>query len=141
MIGGGDGAWDPETAEAQLMGTSPVLRDTTTVYRYRLQSLELPDGVEAPSRVTKPGQADFPGQKSGWRLWRLRITQPGVWFVHCHTYPHEVQGMMTVWVHGEVSEILSVGEPAVEGYLSPHGSVFGNATHAPRVVHFDELSE
>jgi len=26
-----------------------------------------------------------PGADSGWRAWRLRVTEPGVWMIHCHT--------------------------------------------------------
>ncbi|KAF4513658.1 hypothetical protein G6O67_000900 [Ophiocordyceps sinensis] len=84
--GGGEGAWDQETAEARLSGTRPVRRDTTLLYRYHLRT--------------------DPGAKGGWRVWRLRITQPGVWLVHCHTLAHMVQGMQTVWVHGEADDLI-----------------------------------
>lgn len=117
--GGGEGAWDQETAEARLSGTLPVRRDTTLLYRYHLRT--------------------DPGAKGCWRVWRLRITQPGVWLVHCHTLAHMVQGMQTVWVHGEADDLLRVGRPDVEGYLKYGGDAYGNVSHAPRVLHFDEL--
>lgn len=118
-IGGGDGAWSPATAEKQLAGTVPVRRDTTMLYRYN--------------------ETTDPGAKSGWRAWRLRIDQPGVWMVHCHFLQHMIGGMQTVWVHGNASDILRVGQPDVQGYLTYGGDVYGNSSHAPRVLHFHEL--
>ncbi|KHN98325.1 uncharacterized protein MAM_04086 [Metarhizium album ARSEF 1941] len=118
-VGGGRGAWDPDTVEENLKGTQPVLRDTTLLYRYK-------KGVE-------------PGEKMGWRVWRIRVEQPGVWMVHCHTLQHMIQGMQTVWVNGDAEDILKVGEPDVAGYLRYGGSVYGNVSHAPEVVHFNEL--
>ncbi|KJZ74439.1 hypothetical protein HIM_06249 [Hirsutella minnesotensis 3608] len=118
--GGGDGAWTPEKAEAQLAGTQPVRRDTTTVYRYR--------------------EFTEQGAPSGWRVWRVRVTQPGVWMMHCHTLPHMVQGMQAVWVHGDADEVMRLGKPELQGYLEFGGDAYGNKTHAPRAIHFSELS-
>ncbi|KFG82524.1 putative laccase [Metarhizium anisopliae] len=118
-IGGGDGAWSPARAEAQLAGSIPVRRDTTMLYRYN----ETTDA----------------GAGSGWRAWRLRIDQPGVWMVHYHFLQHMIGGMQTVWVHGDASDILGVGQPDVQGYLTYGGDVYGNSSHAPRVLHFHEL--
>jgi L-ascorbate oxidase len=28
------------------------------------------------------------GTDAGWRAWRLKITEPGVWMVHCHILEH-----------------------------------------------------
>ncbi|QPG97523.1 hypothetical protein C2857_006457 [Epichloe festucae Fl1] len=117
-MGGARGAWSPEVAEQQLRGTQPVLRDTTLLYRY-----DKTVGVN---------------ETHGWRSWRVRVTQPGVWMVHCHTLQHMVMGMQTVWVHGDAEDIMKTGKPAVNGYLVYGGDVNGNETHAPRVVHFDE---
>lgn len=50
--------------ERQLEGTQPVLRDTTMLFRYN--------------------ETAAPFEKSGWRAWRLRVTDPGVWMIHCH---------------------------------------------------------
>lgn len=33
---------------------------------------------------------------AGWRAWRLRVEQPGVWMVHCHILLHMIFGMQTV---------------------------------------------
>ncbi|PFH55488.1 hypothetical protein XA68_18187 [Ophiocordyceps unilateralis] len=121
--GGGPGAWNATEAELRLAGTRPVQRDTTLLYRY---------GAKAAA----------PDQAAGWRLWRIRIQQPGVWMVHCHTLQHMMQGMQTVWVHGEVSDLLRVGRPDVDGYLEYGGDAYGNARQDPRVVHFEyEVSE
>ncbi|KJZ74145.1 hypothetical protein HIM_06376 [Hirsutella minnesotensis 3608] len=120
--GGGDGAWDPKVVEEKLEGTKPVRRDTTMLDNYRPYT-------------------DVPGVHSGWRVWRLRITQPGVWLVHCHTLPHMIQGLQTVWVHGDADQLLKVGRPDVDGYLTYGGDAYGNITHTPRVIHFNALDE
>lgn len=98
-----------------------MLRDTTLLYRYNATT----------------GQ----DEKMGWRVWRLRITDPGVWMVHCHTLQHMLQGMQTVWVHGDAEDILTVPKPQVEGYLNYGGDVYGNGSHSPQVLHFNELDE
>lgn len=118
-IGGGEGAWDADIMEKRLAGTTPVRRDTTMLYRY-----------------TETAASD---QKQGWRAWRLRVDQPGVWMVHCHLIQHMIQGMQTVWVHGNADDIMKLGKPNVEGYLTYGGNVNGNATYAPEVIHFSEL--
>ncbi|KAL7917227.1 Cupredoxin [Trichoderma austrokoningii] len=118
-VGGGDGAWDAEKLEKQLAGTTPVRRDTTLLYRYT--------------------ETTVPGQKQGWRAWRLRVDQPGVWMVHCHLLHHMIQGMQTVWVHGSAQDVMKLGELDVEGYLTYGGNVNGNITYAPKVIHFHEL--
>ena len=117
-IGSGQGAYDPAVAESKLQGTHPVRRDTTVLYKYT-------DSVEE-------------NQVASWRAWRLRVTDPGVWMVHCHTLQHMIQGMQTVWLHGDSADILKVGYPDVTGYLTYGGDVYGNATHAPTVIHFYE---
>ena len=67
-IGGGDGVYVPSIAEGRLNGTQPVQRDTTILYRYN--------------------ETTQPNQKRGWRAWRLRVDDPGVWMIHCHTLQH-----------------------------------------------------
>lgn len=44
--------------------------------------------------------------------------------------------MQTVWVMGNETEIMSVPWDHVKGYLGYGGSVNGNDTHDPHVVHF-----
>lgn len=117
-IGGGDGVYDPHTAEERLQGTQPVRRDTTMLHRYNATTA--------------------PDQKRGWRAWRLRIEDPGVWMIHCHTLQHMIMGMQTAWVFGDAQDILSVPKPEVDGYLTYGGDVYGNSSHAPRVLHFSE---
>ncbi|PFH61132.1 hypothetical protein XA68_18139 [Ophiocordyceps unilateralis] len=116
--GGGRGAWDAATAESRLSGTRPIRRDTTLLYGY---------GKEMAS-----------GEKVGWRMWRMRVTQPGVWMVHCHMPAHMVGGLQTVWVHGDAGHLLKVPRPAVDGYLEFGGSAYGTASRVPRVLHFGE---
>ena len=118
-LGAGPGKWSADVMEQQLHGTTPVLRDTTMVYRY--------------NATTQPNQA------SGWRAWRLRIEEPGVWMIHCHTLQHMIMGMQTVWVMGDAKDILTVPKLEVEGFLTYGGNVYGNATHHPTRIHFSEL--
>jgi len=47
---------------------------------------------------------------AGWRAWRLRITEPGVWMVHCHILLHMVFGMQTV----RFDPTLKFGRPLQE---------------------------
>ncbi|KAL7791926.1 multicopper oxidase domain-containing protein [Trichoderma ceciliae] len=117
-IGGGPGVYDPEVARRQLDGTHPVQRDTTMLFRY-----------------TANVQPDQPW---GWRAWRVRVQDPGVWMVHCHTLQHMVMGMQTVWLFGGADDILKAKYPDVTGYLTYGGSVNGNATYHARAVHFYE---
>lgn len=120
-IGGGPGAYNPEVAQLLLHGTHPVRRDTTMLFRY-----------------TANVQPDQPW---GWRAWRVRVRDPGVWMIHCHTLQHMVMGMQTVWVFGDAADILEVKYPDVTGYLEYGGSVNGNATHDATAVHFYETDD
>lgn len=115
-IGGGPGMYDPEVAQQQLHGTHPVQRDTTMLFRY--------------------AATVQPDQPWGWRAWRIRVKDPGVWMIHCHTLQHMVMGMQTVWVFGDASDVLKANYPDVSGYLVYGGSVNGNATHPATAVHF-----
>ncbi|RDA88691.1 hypothetical protein CP532_4094 [Ophiocordyceps camponoti-leonardi (nom. inval.)] len=116
--GGGRGSWDAATAERKLAGTHPVKRDTTMVYGY--------------------GREMAQGAPVSWRLWRMRVTQPGVWMVHCHTTAHMLGGMQTVWVHGSAGDLLAVPRPDVDGYLEYGGDAYGRESRAPHVLHFHE---
>jgi FtsP/CotA-like multicopper oxidase with cupredoxin domain len=69
-IGSGNGTYCAEANEERLKGTNPVKRDTTMLYRY--------------------ATAAASGADAGWRAWRLRITEPGVWMVHCHILQHMI---------------------------------------------------
>lgn len=138
-IGSGNGTYNIEANEEKLKGTQPVMRDTTMLYRYIAKTT--------------------PGVDAGWRAWRLRVTQPGVWMIHCHILQHMIMGessslslaftiscgfcanisytgMQTVWVMGNQTELLTIPQPDVSGYLSYGGSVYGNSSHYPEVVHF-----
>ena len=55
-----------------------------------------------------------------------------------------VMGMQTVWVFGDEEELMpgsgdGVAGLDVQGYLSYGGSVVGNESYAPEVVHFGEV--
>jgi hypothetical protein len=43
--------------------------------------------------------------------------------------------MQTTWVFGNTDDILRLPRPMVQGYLTYGGSVYGNLTHWPEVVH------
>ena len=70
-IGSGNGTYDIHENEKRLQGYRPVKRDTTPLFRFK--------------------ETGIPSTRLGWRAWRLRIEQPGVWMIHCHTLQHIVQ--------------------------------------------------
>jgi L-ascorbate oxidase len=121
-LGSGNGTYNATENEIRLRGTQPVKRDTTMLYRY----------AKSTTNETE----------MGWRAWRLKITEPGVWMIHCHILQHMLMGMQTIWVMGNSSEVLGrVPTPEVEGYLTYGGDVFGNETHWPNMVHFKDSWE
>lgn len=67
-IGSGNGTYNATANEERLKGMNPVRRDTTMLYRYEMATTN--------------------GTYAGWRAWRLRITEPGVWMIHCHILQH-----------------------------------------------------
>lgn len=73
-IGSGDGLYDAEANEKKMqeMGYQAAKKDTTMLYRY-----------------TEKAGAGVP---AGWRAWRIRVEQPGIWMVHCHTLAHMIMG-------------------------------------------------
>jgi L-ascorbate oxidase len=115
-LGSGNGTYDPIANEANIQGIHLARRDTTMLYKY--------------------GEKVTPGIDMGWRAWRLRVTEPGVWMIHCHILAHMEMGMQTVWVMGNATEILKAPYHAVAGYLEYGGSVNGNRSFDPSPVHF-----
>lgn len=71
-IGAGNGTYNATENEAKLasLGHTPVMRDTTMLYRY--------------------GMTIKNGTLAGWRGWRLRVEQPGAWMIHCHILQHMI---------------------------------------------------
>ena len=52
---------------------------------------------------------------------------------------NEPRGMQTVWVMGNETEVLGkVPRPEVEGYLAYGGDVYGNESHWPTVVDYND---
>ncbi|OHE98212.1 L-ascorbate oxidase [Colletotrichum orchidophilum] len=115
-LGSGNGTYDPFENEKRLKNYNPVKRDTTNLYRY--------------------GPKTRSGGESGWRAWRLRVEDAGVWMIHCHILQHMVMGMQSVWVMGDYQDITGIPPVDAAGYLQYGGNVNGNATFAPSVVHF-----
>ncbi|KAF2092143.1 multicopper oxidase [Saccharata proteae CBS 121410] len=114
-IGSGNGTYDPVANELKLANYTPVLRDTTNLYRY------------TPSTVA--------GSDAGWRGWRLRVEDAGVWLIHCHVLQHMVMGMQSVWIMGDYEDIIRIPHYAAAGYLEYGGSAYGNESWSPHVVH------
>ncbi|KAF7197409.1 Laccase-like multicopper oxidase 1 [Pseudocercospora fuligena] len=117
-IGSGNGTYDPIENEKKLVNYNPVLRDTTNLYRYT-------------GKTTG-------GNKLGWRGWRLRVTDPGVWMIHCHILAHMLMGMQSVWIMGDYEEVTRIPLFDAQSYLMFGGSAFGNETFSPMVNHYFE---
>jgi len=71
-LGSGNGTYDFEENEERIRGLQLARRDTTMLYKY--------------------AEKTVPGVDMGWRAWRLRVTEPGVWMIHCHILQHMVMG-------------------------------------------------
>ncbi|QUC24037.1 uncharacterized protein UV8b_08278 [Ustilaginoidea virens] len=115
--GSGDGLYDADENEKRLaaMDYRVALRDTSILYRY----------------AAKTGA----GQPAGWRMWRIRVSDPGIWMVHCHTLQHMIMGMQSVWAVGTAADIQRVPYEYISGYLDFGGSAYGNLSYSPRSVH------
>jgi L-ascorbate oxidase len=124
-IGAGPGSYDPVANEARFANYTPALRDTTMLHRYTA-SPDTPEGVD-----------------QGWRGWRIRVEDAGVWLLHCHTLQHMIMGMQTVWVMGEAEDIVRAGTPVgmLEGYLDYGGSAYGKEGKDPVVNHWFDAHE
>ena len=138
-LGSGPGTYNATFNEQRLKGYTPVLRDTTMLYKYSTTDL-VGTGLNYTDQ--------------GWRAWRLNVTEPGyvlspirlvsctranwssVWMLHCHTLPHMIMGMQSVWVMGNATEITQgTSRGLMNGYLTNGGDAYGNATYDPLVVH------
>jgi L-ascorbate oxidase len=122
-LGSGEGNYDSAANEQKLAGFTPAKRDTTFLYKY-VDS----DGIGTLT----------PYKTYGWRAWRLRVDDAGVWMVHCHILQHMVMGMQTVWVMGDEVDITKKQEPYVKGYLEYGGSAYGSKGVDPLVNHYFE---
>lgn len=73
-LGSGNGTYDAVVVDEARAAANytPVKRDTTMLYRYATSTTA--------------------GAAAGWRAWRIRVTDPGVWMIHCHTLQHMVMG-------------------------------------------------
>ncbi|KAK1520268.1 L-ascorbate oxidase [Colletotrichum costaricense] len=96
-IGSGNGTYNSTENEERLKNYNPVKRDTTNLYRY--------------------GEKTKSGDVSGWRGWRLRVEDAGVWMIHCHILQHMVMGMQSVWVMGDYQDITGIPAVDAAGYL------------------------
>lgn len=73
-LGSGEGMYDASANDAKIkrLGYTPVKRDTTMLYRYISNSTS--------------------NEVDGWRAWRLRVDDAGLWMMHCHILHHIVMG-------------------------------------------------
>ncbi|KAJ4359946.1 uncharacterized protein N0V89_000505 [Didymosphaeria variabile] len=122
-LGSGNGTYNATANNAKLDklyqedGWTPAVRDTTMQYRY--------------------AEKGVPNTTAGWRAWRVNVSEPGVWMMHCHIIAHMIMGMQTAWVFGDEAQITSkVPQPYVAGYLDFGGSAYGNASYDPLVNHY-----
>ncbi|KAI8302091.1 Cytochrome P450 monooxygenase alt3 [Colletotrichum sp. SAR11_240] len=113
-IGSGNGTYNQTENEEKLKNYNPVKRDTTNLYRY--------------------GEKTTSGANAGWRAWRLRVEDAGVWMIHCHILQHMVMGMQTVWVMGDYKDIAVLPLLDTAGYLQFGGNSTGNSTDAPTAI-------
>jgi hypothetical protein len=72
---------------------------------------------------------------AGWRGWRLRVEDAGVWMIHCHILQHMIMGMQTVWVMGDYEQVARIPHYDAAGYLQFGGNAYGNESFAPSYVH------
>ncbi|KAI9044400.1 L-ascorbate oxidase [Aspergillus affinis] len=122
-LGSGRGDYNATENERRLKGYRPVLRDTTFLFRDNTTGEDVGMGDAYTSQ--------------GWRAWRLRVQNAGVWMVHCHTLQHMVDGMQTVWMMGNASEITrGVPPDLVSGFLTYGGDAYGNSSYEPLVTHY-----
>ncbi|KAJ9612566.1 hypothetical protein H2200_004163 [Cladophialophora chaetospira] len=119
-LGSGNGTYNATANAVRFANYTPAPRDTTVLYRY-----------------ASSGQKNY---TSGWRAWRIRVTEDnvGAWMMHCHILQHMIMGMQTVWVFGNSSSILSKfpAQPYVNGYLNYGGDAYGNDSYDPLVDAF-----
>ncbi|KAL9616304.1 MAG: hypothetical protein Q9160_008817 [Pyrenula sp. 1 TL-2023] len=116
-LGSGNGTYNGAANDKYIAdkGYVPVLRDTTMLYRY--------------------ASAGQPNTTAGWRAWRIKVRDPGVWMLHCHILQHMIMGMQTVWVFGDAADITQgVPKPEVQGYLTYGGDVYGTNGNYPQGV-------
>jgi L-ascorbate oxidase len=115
-LGSGNGTYDAETNAARFANYTPILRDTTVLYRY------------ATSGV--------PHTTAGWRAWRIKVDVAGLWMLHCHILQHMEMGMNTVWSFGDAVQIAEWDPYISSGYLEFGGSAYGNDSYDPVVNHY-----
>ncbi|KAH8703085.1 putative multi-copper oxidase [Talaromyces proteolyticus] len=121
-LGCGSGTYNATENEERLKGYNPIQRDTSLLFKYV-------DGDEVGAGHNYTCQ--------GWRAWRVKVQNPGVWMIHCHILQHMIMGMEAVWVMGNASEITRGTTPElVEGYLSYGGNAYGNSIFDPLVSHY-----
>ncbi|OKL61583.1 hypothetical protein UA08_03264 [Talaromyces atroroseus] len=121
-LGSGPGSYNATANEEKLRGYNPIVRDTSLLFKYT-EGFEIGAGLDYTSQ--------------GWRAWRVRVTDPGIWIIHCHILQHMIMGMQAVWVMGNATEITHGTTPdLVEGYLTYGGNAYGNSTVDPLVTHF-----
>jgi L-ascorbate oxidase len=62
-LGSGNGTYDAAENNKKLAGYTPIKRDTTMLYRY--------------------GASGILNTTAGWRAWRIKVDDAGLWMMHC----------------------------------------------------------
>jgi L-ascorbate oxidase len=73
-LGSGNGPYNASENEKKLNGYTPVRRDTTMLYRY---------ATSGTLNTT-----------AGWRAWRVKVDDTGIWMMHCHILQHMIMGKL-----------------------------------------------
>ncbi|KAK4686505.1 hypothetical protein P7C73_g3621, partial [Tremellales sp. Uapishka_1] len=111
-MGGGMGNF---TYEALAKSTAtPFLRDTSVAY----------SGPGA-SWDNQTIADDGPG---GWRLFRIEITDPGAWLIHCHLTAHMIMGMQTLFMYAP-EELPPIPSSLLAEYSTFSGGAYGDPTY------------
>ncbi|ORX33571.1 multi-copper oxidase laccase-like protein [Kockovaella imperatae] len=104
----------------------PYLRDTSVVY---------PSPGAAYNGSVTGNYSD-----AGWRLFRIKVEDPGTWLVHCHITPHQVMGMMTVFMYG-AEDLAPIPESLVHEFLTYGGGAYGERTYSYSTIPRSFFSE
>jgi L-ascorbate oxidase len=75
-LGSGNGTYDATENEKRFVGYTPVKRDTTMLYRY---------ATSGTLNTT-----------AGWRAWRIKVDDAGIWMAHCHVLMHMIMGQSSL---------------------------------------------
>ncbi|RXK37646.1 L-ascorbate oxidase [Tremella mesenterica] len=105
------------TSRASMKG-SPYLRDTSVVY-------------SGPGESYNSSVIDDDGP-GGWRLFRIKVSDPGAWLIHCHITAHQIMGMQALFMYG-AEDLPAIPDSLLAEYLTYGGGSdsFDSHTYVP----------